>query len=218
MIESVDDFRKKVSEIDILITYSERNKKDLEKFRLFNKVSIVLLCSHFEAFVESFIAEHVDALRASYHSDTLPQYMKDNYINDTIRSLNGFSEPSKRTRPLSALFKLHDSKVFKMTDISDLEIDMKYSYGKHGQQETEKLFKKFGFKSFVESSGFQEPFRQINSAISIRNTIIHEGSAPSLSLLDVKNCKSAFLGIVKALEEHVINNQLVYYGRTIYNE
>lgn len=216
MIDSVDAFKDRIKEIDILLTYASNNQRTLDKYKLFNKTAIVLLCTHFEVFVESFIADHVDALKRCYKSDTIPQYMKDNYINDTIKSLKDLACPSKKAKPLRALFRLHDSKVLDMSAISDLEIDMKYSFGKHGQDDTAKLFRKFGFAAFVDSPAFKAPFRNINSAINIRNNIIHEGSAPNLSHNDVIMYKNDFLKFATELELHVLANQENYYGKVYY--
>lgn len=216
MIDSIDAFKERIKEIDILLTYARNNQRTLDKYKLFNKTAVVLLCTHFEVFVESFVAEHVDALRACYKSDTMPQYMKDNYIDDTIKSIKDHAYPSKKTKPLKALFRLHDSKVFDMSAIPNLKIDMKYSFGKHGQEDTARLFCKFGFKDFVDSSSFKEPFRNINSAINIRNNILHEGSAPNLSHNDVVTYKNDFLKFACDLESHLLENQEKYYAKVYY--
>lgn len=216
MIGAVDDFRNRLAEIDMLITYARANQRVLDKYQLFNKAAIVLLCSHFEVFVEAFIADHVDALKTCYSSGTLPQYMKDNYINDTIKALKDLDNPSQKQRPLKALFQLHDSVSTAMTTIKDLELDMKYAFGKHGQEETGKLFKKFGFEGFVDSSDFLVPFRKINSAINIRNNIIHEGSTPSLTHVDLVAFKDEFLKFANNLEQHVLSNQMAYYEKVLY--
>lgn len=216
MISSVDDFMHRLSEVDTLILYAQANQRSIDKYKLFNKAAMVLLCSHFEVFVEAFISEHVDVLRVCFRSDTMPQYMKDNYINDTINSLKDLPVPSKKTRPLKALFKLHDSTTSDVKNITDLVLDMKYSFGKHGQADTERLFKKFGFERFVNSSDFQGPFKKINSAISIRNSIIHEGSAPMLSHGDVSFYKQEFIRFAESLENNVLSNQVTYYGKEYY--
>lgn len=216
MIESIVDFKNNLKEIDILSSYSRANRKSVEKYKLFSKTAMVLLCSHFESFVEAFISEHVDALKACYNSGNIPQYMKDNYVNDTIKALKNLSEPSKSKKLLNALFKLHDSTTVDMSNLNDLELDMRYSFGKHGQGETERVFKKFGLKAFVESEDFKVPFRRINSAISIRNNVIHEGSAPTLSYEDLKNYRNAFLQFVDALQKHIMKNQELYYGMVFF--
>lgn len=216
MIGSVDDFINRLSEIDILISYAKANQRAIAKYKLFNKTAMVLLCSHFEVFVESFISEHVDAMRLSYKSDAMPQYMKDNYINDTFKMLKDSPTPSRNQKPLKALFKLHDSTPSEMVNIADLELDTKYSFGKHGQGETQRLFNKFGFGAFVDSTGFKDPFKKINSAISIRNNIIHEGSAPMLNHGDVNSYKKEFVNFAKELEKHVLSNQVEYYGKVYY--
>lgn len=216
MMDSVDAYKNRMKEIDILLIYANKNQRSIDKYKLFNKTAIVLLCTNFEVFVEAFIAEHVDVLRECYMNDTIPQYMKDNYVNDTIRSLKDIATPSKKNKLLKALFRLHDSKITDMKHISDLKIDMKYSFGKHGQEETARLFRKFGFGDFVDSSSFKDPFININSAINIRNNIIHEGSAPTLSHNDVIKYKRDFLKFVNELESHVVNNQQKYYGKQYY--
>ena len=93
---------------------------------------------------------------------------------------------------------------------------MRFSIGKHGQKETERIFTKFGLKSFIESSSFISAFGTINSAVAMRNNIIHEGSTPSLTHVDVENYKDAFLEFSSALENHMILNQRLYYGKNIY--
>lgn len=216
MIGSIDDFKRQLVEVDLLITYAKVNQRALDRYKLFNKTAIILLCSHFEVFVEAFVAEHVDVMKACYRSNTLPQYMKDNYINDTIKALKELQKPSKKQKPLRALFKLHDSTSFDMNSITDLELDVKYSFGKHGQQDTERLFEKFGFESFVASSAFKEPFQKINSAIYIRNNIIHEGTAPTLSHSDVVKYKNEFLKFADGLEQYVLTNQNFLYGKVYY--
>ena len=216
MIDSIDDFRRRLSEIDILITYARSNQHSLDKYKLFNKMAVVLLCSHFEMFVEAFIAEHVDLLKACYDSITMPQYMKDNFINDTFKAYKNVPQPSKKQRPLRALFLLHGDKHLDMKVLNDLVLDVKYGFGKHGQDITDKLFKKFGFAEFVSTQTYREVFSKINSSIAIRNNIIHEGSASTVSHNDVIDYKNSYLQFVDMLEKYVIDNQVIYYGRIVY--
>lgn len=216
MIVSVDDFKNRLTEIDVLITYAKKNQRSIEKYKLFNKTAIVLLCSHFEVFVEAFLAEHVDVLKNCYNSITMPQYMKDNFIDDTFKAYKDIPQPSKKQKPLKALFQLHGNEPLSMIKLSDLILEYKYGFGRHGQTETDKLFRKFGFKDFVNTPTYQDSFRRINSAISIRNNIIHEGSAPTLSYADVVNYRDYFLRFANDLEKHVVNNQMNYYGKNVY--
>ena len=214
--DSINDFKNNLKEVDILMSYSRVNKKSLDKYKLFNKMAIVLLCCHFESFIEAFISEHVDMLKACYNSGNIPQYMKDNYVNDAFETLKNRSKPSSDKKTLNALFKLHDSAIVDMSNLNDLKLDMKYSFGKHGQEETEKIFNKFGLNSFVASVEFKTSFKVINSAISIRNNIIHEGSAPTLSYEDLSRYVSNFLKFADGLYNHIMKNQKQYYGKIIY--
>lgn len=216
MVGSVDDFKNRLKEIDTLIAYAKANTRSLDKYKLFNKTAIVLLCTHFEVFVEAFLAEHVDVLKSCYNSLTMPQYMKDNFIDDTFKAYKEVPQPSKKPKPLKALFQLHGSNPLNMMALSDLMLEIKYGFGKHGQTETDKLFKKFGFGDFVKTATYQDSFRKINSAIAIRNNIIHEGSAPTLSHANVIDYKECFLRFAEELENHLISEQAYYYGRVVY--
>lgn len=217
MIESVNDFRNSLKEIEILIKYAQRNHKNaLDKYQLFNKTAIVLLCSHFEVFVESFMAEHVDVLKNCYNTITLPQYMKDNFIDDTFKAYKDVPHPSKKQDPLKALFKLFEETPHDLTSIGNLLLEIRYGFGKHGQAETDKLFRKFGLGDFVDTKIYKDSFNKINSAICVRNNIVHEGSAPTLSYKDVVTYKECFLGFANGLEKHVIENQVKYYGKQVY--
>ena len=216
MIDSIDAFRANLAEIDVLHSYALLNEKKIQEYRLFNKVAVVLLCTSFEVMVESFIAEHTENLLLCYDNLTLPQFMKDNYINDTIKYLMSAPVPSQKKKQLRALFQLHGNKSIQVSTLSDLVLEMRFSIGKHGQKETERIFTKFGLKSFIESSSFISAFGTINSAVAMRNNIIHEGSTPSLTHVDVENYKDAFLEFSSALENHMILNQRLYYGKNIY--
>lgn len=216
MIQSVEDFRNNLREIDLLLSYARAKEKDITEYKLFNKVAIVLLCSHFEVLVESFIAEHAENIKLSYNTLTLPQYMKDNYINDTVKSLKDHPTPSKKKKPLKALFQLHSKDAVPVSSLSDLVLDMKFSFGKHGQEQVEKLLTKFGLGQFVTSPEFKRAFRDINSAIAIRHNIIHEGNTPSLTHIDIENYKNTLLTFASALEDHMFANQHIYYGRNVY--
>lgn len=41
MIDSVDAFKERIKEIDILLTYARNNQRTLDKYKLFNKTAVV---------------------------------------------------------------------------------------------------------------------------------------------------------------------------------
>lgn len=216
MLDSVKDFRIRLKEVDILIGYAKANPHHIEKYKLFLKTAIVLLCSHFEVFIEAFIEEHVDLIKANYNNITLPQYMKDNFIDDTFNSYKNVLKPSKKQKPIKALFQLHSNAPLSLSSLNDLILDTKFGFGKHGQSETDRILIKFGFSSFVDTADYKETFNKINSAIAIRNNIIHEGSAPTLSCEDLVNYKTYFQKFAEALELYLINNQVKYYSKIVF--
>lgn len=57
-MDSIDNFRNSLSEFDILIDYARRNISKVDKYQLFIKLSVVLLSTKLEVFIEDFVEEH----------------------------------------------------------------------------------------------------------------------------------------------------------------
>lgn len=51
-MESIDNIRTSLNEIDVLLDYASQNTETIFKYQLFNKVSIVLLSTKLEVFIE----------------------------------------------------------------------------------------------------------------------------------------------------------------------
>ena len=71
-MDTIDHIRVSLSEIDILLDYASRNSANIHKYQLFNKVSIVLLSTKFEVFLEDFIDEHSTRMLNGHTNATLP--------------------------------------------------------------------------------------------------------------------------------------------------
>ena len=83
-MDTIDHIRVSLSEIDILLDYASRNTANIHKYQLFNKVSIVLLSTKFEVFLEEFIEEHSTRMLNGHTNATLPSKLKEAYFDRGI--------------------------------------------------------------------------------------------------------------------------------------
>ena len=54
-MDSIDQIRQNMSEVDMLLNYASQNANDVQKYQLFNKAAVVLLSTKFEVFLEDFM-------------------------------------------------------------------------------------------------------------------------------------------------------------------
>lgn len=181
-----DFFDETKNEIELLLNYSKRNKKNLLKFSTFNKSAIVLLCSKFEAFLENFLEEYVYLHMSKSNNKTLDSNIYEHLIDNLIESLE--TTKTKRVKR-----KTHIENISllcganEISDLTNFKVNAKFNYGKHGQKEIEKLLTTFGFSRFTKEKSTISFMKKFNSLNAIRNNIIHEDATPSLTNKDVEN-------------------------------
>ena len=185
-LEAKIEFDDAINEIRLLINYSKRNKNDRSRYAAFNKASIILLCAKFEAFIESFLEEYcfLHLNNSSNHNLDLDisEHITDILLENLIELK---SNKIKRKQPLKILTELYGEKEIK--PCNSYKINAKFKYGKHGQNEVERLLNTFGFKTYSQSQEVQLFLSKFNSLNNIRNNIIHEDATPSLTHQDVEN-------------------------------
>ena len=190
-LEATLEFEEATKEIELLIAYSRRNKKDFLKYATFNKAAIVLLCTKFEAFLEEFLEEYAYLHIEKSSNKNLDSDIFEHLVDNLILSLeNNKLDKTKRREAITELVMLCGD--VEVSPISCNKIDTKFRDGKHGQREVEKLLKTFGFASFIEENEVKFFFKKFNSLNMIRNNIIHEHATPTLTHQDVE----AYLSIV----------------------
>lgn len=74
-MDSIDQIRQNMSEVDMLLNYASQNANDVQKYQLFNKAAVVLLSTKFEVFLEDFIDEHsrkiLNVIQIHHYQQTL---------------------------------------------------------------------------------------------------------------------------------------------------
>lgn len=185
MLSAKNDFDTALAEVTILLNYAKRNARNMSKYSLFNKAAIVLLCSKFEAFVESFLAEYAYEMCNRCDSSSLDKSIFNCLSEVLIEELekNKKNIP-RRNATLSKIADLHSNTP---SPVNTFNSNPKFKYGKHGQKEMTRLLTRFGFGDFNSAIIIDGFYSNFNSLLNIRNNIVHEDATPSLTHLDVKN-------------------------------
>lgn len=212
-MDSIDDFRKRLKEIDILVCYARHNAKDITKYQIFNKVAIILLITKFEVFVESFMDEHSRKVLEQHTNMTFPMSVKGHYIETAIARAYEKKTVDKKEEIIKNLLCLYSSKEEKLLSLIGIRPKLTFSLGKHGQNELEEMFKCHGMERFIKSSEVLPLLEKINSMIAIRNNIIHEDATPSLTHIDVEQYQQALIKLIDLLEKDIKQNAQEYYNK-----
>ncbi len=211
-MEAISNFDNSLSEIDVLVDYAKRNIKDVGKYQMFIKSSIVLLMTKFEVFIENFFDEHSERARKGHTSISYPQDLKAQLSNNAANLILNEKKYNKKKKIIEELIVLFSSTPESLKDIKIIKPDSKFNYGKHGQKEIERLFILNGLKPFIESQEIQLILDDINSCINIRNNIIHQDAAPSITHLDVMRYRNAIAMFKSKLEAEIETNKNIYYN------
>jgi hypothetical protein len=207
--QSIEDFREALKEVDYLVKRAKESEREAHTYSVYNKAAILLLSAKFENFLEQIVDEfRVRLQEANLMPNKLPDAIRifsSQFIvtEEFLRTLKSgkISTKSDKNSTLTTL-----KKIVTMWDsgkrIESLDIDNSFSYGKHGQKEIIKLFKRIGvenifdccpvFKTQESMSSEAESLVQIDLAASVnaltnfRNNIIHSDGSPSLTYEQIR--------------------------------
>lgn len=183
--EATTDFTDAIVEIEMLIDYAKENTNTFSKYALFNKSSIILLCTKFETFLENFLQEYAYINLKTFDNKTLDTHIYEHILKNQIELLKlDFTNKENRDIHLENVINLCGSHTFQ--DIQNFNINSKFNYGKHGQKEIEKLLREFGLNTELSTEIKSRFFNNFNALNAIRNNIIHEDATPSLTHQDVE--------------------------------
>jgi len=178
-------FNEALKEINLLISYSRRNKNDFLKYATFNKSAIVLLCSKFESYIENALQEYSYLHLKNSSNKSVDSHIFENVVEEIMGNLELTKNNRVKRRPhLNSIAEFCGSE--ECSPIDHYSVKAKFNYGKHGQKEVEKLLNKFGFSEITKTESSANFFKQFNSLNFIRNNIIHEDATPSLTDKDVE--------------------------------
>lgn len=212
-MDSISNFVDTLQEIDLLVTYAQRNSKDFVRYRLFNKVAIVLLMSKFENFLEVFIEEHSDKQLQGHSPATFPDNLKVLYLDEAAKEILNKHGKDKKEKVVKYIQQLYgDSTEKNIYSLKSIKPSCCFNYGKHGSDEIKKLFTNHGLGKFIKSDGLRPIIDKLNSCIAIRNNIIHQDVTPSLTHQDVVSHANNIRDFVAHLKEDINKNKAIYYN------
>ena len=215
-MDSIDNLRKGMGEIDILLKYAARNEKskDINKYQLFNKMAITLLATKLEVFIEEFIEEHTDKQLQYHTNQTFPKELKEKYFDRCIELITEKKQRDKKDSLFQLLVTLYDGDRAGITKVKKIRPSTKFSYGKHGQTEIVSLFERHGLGKFIKSEEAHNCLKMMDSMVAIRNNVIHQDAVPSsLTHGDVKKHKANVLEFVGYIEVDLEANKQSYYNQ-----
>lgn len=211
-MDSIDNFRNSLSEFDILIDYARRNISKVDKYQLFIKLSVVLLSTKLEVFIEDFVEEHSIRMLTGHTNISLPQDIKNNYLNRAVELIANERKQHKKTSLFQSMYILLQDNGIKITSTANIKPSTSFSYGKHGQSEIESLFERHGLGVFIKTRNSQDCLKVMNSLISIRNNVIHQDATPGTTHQTIIDHKNNILEFITFLEADIELNKGIYYN------
>lgn len=234
-IDSANTFIKALDEVELLLSEAEQAAPDKPsanelKVAVMNKSALLLLTGKFEAFLEGAAEDFVYALNALQ--------AKGRFVPARIlaeHSLHALRDAEQRLRngQVEELRTLFTHLGRRWTDIepcADIVIPCKFNYGKHGDGEITRLFKRVGFDDIfatVVVSDSSEVYEDIaaqtldikgtvNSLTNIRNNILHQDATPELTTTSLRKrsvelqqfavaLTAALQAVVDGVEQSVIS-------------
>ena len=217
--DAIGGFKESLQEVDILCDAAEAAQQSADKYSIFNKAALLLIAGKFESFAESIVEEFIFKLNElGLPSHLIPDTIRLQHTFYALRELETI-QPRHKHGEAKTLFcelgKLWNSSEQFLT----LKVDMRLSFGKHGESELIKLFERIGITDIfdviqltekLETISTEAPVeRQIdfrgtfNSVTSIRNNILHEDASPNLNTVQIREYRRYFENFAIKLDSHL---------------
>ncbi|CAI2388391.1 MULTISPECIES: MAE_28990/MAE_18760 family HEPN-like nuclease [Alteromonas] len=195
--DAIQDFNESLDEVETLIRlaigYEKLNKHD--KRSLILRSALLFLGTHLECFFESIAEEYIYRLeQMSLKREQLPEKLilssvQHQFTDELIKKIKSGNPKCKQDIVMIAKTIECDQPV------TEINVDTKFSYGRHGSSIVKKLFARLDindvFKSCVvttevESLLSDEPEivtidveKKFNALTGVRNGLIHENKSPN---------------------------------------
>lgn len=216
--DSFADFYSSLEEVEVLIESAEANADDERKYVTYNKSAVLLLAGKFENFVESLAEEYIYFVNSfNLRVDYIPQPLRLQHTIKILRKLENFRQSNNVDEILAHITEL-GSLWGSQQNFGTLSVECKFSYGKHGGKELEKLFANIGIQNIFEqvkvyriqetlladNTKLEVDVKTIfNSVTNIRNNILHQDATPNLTIESIKEYKLTLQDFAKALALHL---------------
>jgi hypothetical protein len=200
-LESAEEFVKTLGEVELLLREADdaglgKTSANEEKVAVMNKSAVLLLTGKFEAFLEDAAAELLFAInKVGALRRHIPERLLAEHSVNAVQAL----EEKLSKGDLDGIRTVFIALGRYWTDLdfcSDIKVSCQFNYGKHGDKEVIKLFKRFGFDDVFSKVTVTDDVESIdegaapriikfegiiNSLTNIRNNILHTDATPSLT-------------------------------------
>lgn len=197
------DFTHSIKEVTCLLEIARSGEGAHPAHSALLKSSVLLLMTKVESFLESILEECRYFLeQCDLKTSVLPTEM----IVAILQSIFDDSLIAKvRSGNIQALEKLkHLAPILSGSRCENLPIEIKFSYGRHGENEVRKMFRRMGVADVFHSVGILQDqqasaenfssviIADINSLTAIRNNIIHSDASPAFTVEQIEGFVERF--------------------------
>jgi RiboL-PSP-HEPN len=223
VLTNATDFISNLKEVQVLLSAADSHEHSEIEYAAFNKSALLLLTSKFENFLESIAEDYIACINSLQPcSNLIPIELRLQHTFKMLASIENYKLKHKKSDAVDTFTKLGELWISDIS-YSNLDIDCKFSYGKHGEAELNKLFSGIGIDNIFEKvkvikqqetileekdDTIKSDFKSIfNSVNGIRNNILHQDASPTLTTRTVCDYKEDFELFAGELEKF-LNSEL----------
>lgn len=218
-MDAVEDFAVALGEVDCLVAMSRKTGVGDSERSVLVKASLLLLAAKTECFIEDIVEEYCTMegkkVTSAEVSEAVRISVSRKRLIDSEFVKNESLERDKALKVLSEVAALWcDTRP-----CPQLEIDAKFDFGRHGEEEVRRLFRRIGMEgvfdrclvednieSMASSQGPISVAADFNSLTHLRNNIIHTDATPSLTDSDVERYKRRLMLFAREVERQLLLN------------
>ncbi|MBR3654369.1 MAG: hypothetical protein IKN62_02900 [Elusimicrobia bacterium] len=221
IFESVNRFQFALREVLILIEYSAKEEKQRDTSNVFLKSALILLTIKLEVFLEDISSEYISFINKELKLEQISDEIKLGYSKQLFKSFYDVScHPHKKSESIEYMKQL--SNLWQNIGPTQINIETKFNYGNHGEDEINFLFEKIGIENIWDKITITKKQNTIDGGVEItivdfknivngityqRNNIIHQDATISFTKEEISEyvdyCKQLSVQIAKFLEKEL---------------
>lgn len=215
-LESAADFARTLQEVDVLVDLADQWVDDEARYAALNKAALLLLAGKFENFAEVLAEDYVFAVnQLRPPMNAIPRVLRLQHTFKALKSVGQLTDAARHDEA-ERVFADVGALWGRNAEFTPLNIDCKFSYGKHGEIELRKLFATIGIADVFQVVTVTRPAEQLtgdangedaaeasgvevvdfkgvfNSVTNIRNNILHQDASPGLTSTAIRGYREAF--------------------------
>jgi hypothetical protein len=215
-MEAVTEFERALAEVDSLVAISRSFDPASPNRHILVKASLLLLAAKLECFFESVVEEYCEGLCTKESAIHLPHAVKVSasrllFLESRLAELESL-EVEKANRLFAEIVAIWSD----TRPCPQISIDSKFAYGKHGETQVIRLFRRIGIENVFEAFLIEDETESLaspegpksiapdfNSLSSLRNNIIHTDAAPAMTEEDIIRYKRRMYAFAEKLGAHL---------------